>query len=141
MRRGAAAAALAVGALCVGAAWLLGRGFESRSRLRPRVLSAAELRRHRGAPGDPGLYVALLGRVFDVQRGRTHYGPGGAYSGLAGRDATRAFATGDFTPSGLVDDVSALSAAEMLAVHGWLAFYSAKYACVVLKITVFTEGM
>ncbi|XP_047923877.1 neuferricin isoform X2 [Anser cygnoides] len=77
MWRGAAVAA----ALCLGAAWLLGRGFEPRGRL----LSAAELRRHRGAEGEPGLYLALLGRVFDVQSGRKHYGPGGAYEGLAGK--------------------------------------------------------
>ncbi|NXK55928.1 NEUFC protein, partial [Chauna torquata] len=86
--------------------------------------------RHRGAEGEPGLYLALLGRVFDVQRGRRHYGPGGAYGGLAGRDASRAFATGDFSPAGLVDDVSALSPAEMLAIHSWLAFYSTNYAFV-----------
>ncbi|XP_040389035.1 neuferricin isoform X2 [Cygnus olor] len=77
MWRGAAVAA----ALCLGAAWLLGRGFEPRGRL----LSAAELRRHRGAEGEPGLYLALLGRVFDVGSGRKHYGPGGAYEGLAGK--------------------------------------------------------
>uniref|UniRef100_A0A803XTH3 Uncharacterized protein n=1 Tax=Meleagris gallopavo TaxID=9103 RepID=A0A803XTH3_MELGA len=47
-----------------------------------------------------------------------------------GRDASRAFATGDFTPSGLVDDVSALSPAEMLTIQSWLSFYSTNYACV-----------
>ncbi|NXX77039.1 NEUFC protein, partial [Urocolius indicus] len=90
-------------------------------------LSAAELSRYRGAQGDPGLYLAVLGRVFDVERGRRHYGPGGAYSGFAGRDATRAFATGDFTQAGLVDDVSALSPGEMLAIRGWLSFYADSY--------------
>lgn len=75
MWRGAAAALLGLAAAC-----LLRRGFEPRARL----LSAAELRRYRGAPGEPGLYLALLGRVFDVERGRKHYGPGGAYSGFAG---------------------------------------------------------
>ncbi|NXM70217.1 NEUFC protein, partial [Serilophus lunatus] len=114
-------AAAALVFLC--AAGILRRGFESRGRL----LSPAELRRHRGLPGQPGLYLALLGRVFDVQRGRRHYGPGGAYSALAGRDATRAFATGDFTPAGLVDDVSALSPQELLSIQGWLSFYSDNY--------------
>ncbi|NXG04750.1 NEUFC protein, partial [Sakesphorus luctuosus] len=109
--------------LGLGLAALLGRGFEPRQRL----LSARDLRRYRGAPGDPGLYLALLGRVFDVQRGRRHYGPGGAYSALAGRDATRAFATGDFTPAGLVDDVSSLSPRELLSIQGWLSFYSDNY--------------
>lgn len=169
MRRGAALAAL----LGLAAAWLLDRGFEPRARLRRwllppppppapggRLLSAAELARYRGAAGEPGLYLALLGRVFDVERGRKHYGPGGAYSGLAGtaggagglggarrglggarrrlapvsaaacpagRDASRAFATGDFTPAGLVDDVSALSPGELLAVRSWLDFYGHNY--------------
>lgn len=171
MWRGAAAAAAL---LCLGAAWLLGRGFDPRAWLLPprdRLLGAAELARYRGAAGEPGLYLAVLGRVFDVERGRRHYGPGGAYSGLAGtaggvgvggfgprcglsgglgrgagrawpglaawpgltaacpagRDATRAFATGDFTPAGLVDDVSALSPGEMLAIRSWLSFYGDNY--------------
>ncbi|NXD93823.1 NEUFC protein, partial [Chaetorhynchus papuensis] len=118
MWRGAAA-----GLLCLAAACLLRGGFEPRARL----LSAAELRRYRGAPGEPGLYLALLGRVFDVERGRKHYGPGGAYSKLAGRDATRAFASGDFTPAGLVDNVSGLSPPELLSIHSWLSFYSDNY--------------
>ncbi|NXH46649.1 NEUFC protein, partial [Dicaeum eximium] len=121
--RGAMWRGAAAGLLCLAAACLLRRGFEPRARL----LSAAELRRYRGAPGEPGLYLAVLGRVFDVERGRKHYGPGGAYSGFAGRDATRAFASGDFTPAGLVDDVSGLSPAELLSIHSWLSFYSANY--------------
>ncbi|XP_055570517.1 neuferricin isoform X2 [Falco cherrug] len=85
MWRGAAAALL-----CLGAACLLGRGFDPRAWLLPppprgRLLSVAELARYRGAAGEPGLYLAVLGRVFDVERGRRHYGPGGAYSGLAGK--------------------------------------------------------
>ncbi|KAM6048476.1 neuferricin isoform 2-T4 [Theristicus caerulescens] len=125
MWRGAAAALL-----CLGAAWLLGPGFDPRAWLLPprgRLLSAAQLARYRGGAGEPGLYLAVLGRVFDVERGRKHYGPGGAYSGLAGRDATRAFATGDFTQAGLVDDVSGLSAGEMLAIRSWLSFYGDNY--------------
>ncbi|XP_025919467.1 neuferricin isoform X1 [Apteryx rowi] len=128
MWRGAAAAAV----LCLGAACLLGRGFDPRAWLPGggRLLRAAELARYRGAEGEPGLYLALLGRVFDVQRGRRHYGPGGAYSGLSGKDATRAFVTGDFSPTGLVDDVSELSPLEMLAVQSWLSFYSSNYVFV-----------
>ncbi|NXR07306.1 NEUFC protein, partial [Semnornis frantzii] len=126
MWRGAAAL------LCLGAAWVLGWGFDPRGWLvlpaaRTHLLRAAELARYRGAAGQPGLYLALLGRVFDVERGRRHYGPGGAYSGLAGRDATRAFATGDFTPAGLVDDVSALPPGAMLALRRWLSFYGDNY--------------
>ncbi|NXI38332.1 NEUFC protein, partial [Galbula dea] len=124
---------VAAALLCLGIACLLGRGFDPRSWLlssppaRGRLLNAAELAQYRGAAGQPGLYLAVLGRVFDVERGRRHYGPGGTYSGLAGRDATRAFATGDFTQAGLVDDVSALSPAEMLAIRSWLSFYDENY--------------
>ncbi|NXS53679.1 NEUFC protein, partial [Brachypteracias leptosomus] len=132
MRRGAAAAAL----LGLAAACLLSRGFDPRAWLRlllpgtlppGLLLSDAELARYRGAEGEPGLYLAVLGRVFNVERGRRHYGPGGAYSGLAGRDATRAFATGDFTQAGLVDDVSGLSPGQMLAIQSWLSFYFDNY--------------
>ncbi|NXH05300.1 NEUFC protein, partial [Loxia leucoptera] len=45
----------------------------------------------------------------------------------AGRDATRAFASGDFSPAGLVDTVSGLSPAELLSIHSWLSFYSDNY--------------
>ncbi|KGL81095.1 Neuferricin, partial [Tinamus guttatus] len=48
----------------------------------------------------------------------------------AGRDATRAFVTGDFSPAGLVDDVSALSPPELLALRRWLSFYRSNYVLV-----------
>lgn len=48
----------------------------------------------------------------------------------AGRDASRALATGDFSPAGLVDDVSALTPAELAALRGWMDFYSGRYAFV-----------
>lgn len=70
-------------------AWFLGRGFDPRSWLwlardAEVVLSAAELSRYTGAEDSAGLYLAVLGQVFDVQRGRKHYGPSGAYSFFAG---------------------------------------------------------
>lgn len=53
----------------------------------PRWLSPfipEELARYRGGPGDPGLYLVLLGRVYDVSSGRKHYEPGAHYSGFSG---------------------------------------------------------
>ncbi|KAM7088759.1 LOW QUALITY PROTEIN: neuferricin, partial [Ciconia maguari] len=98
-------AAAAAALLCLGAACLLGRGFDPRAWLLPsrgRLLSPAELARYRGAAGEPGpLPLAVLGRSFDVERGRRHYGPGGAYGGLAGRDATKGrFAHRRLSPKG-----------------------------------------
>lgn len=49
-----------------------------------RLFIPEELARYRGRPGDPGLYLALLGRVYDVSPGRRHYEPGAHYSGFAG---------------------------------------------------------
>ncbi|KAM9034864.1 neuferricin isoform X2 [Sarcophilus harrisii] len=74
--------AVTVAAAAAAAAWLRG-GREAASR--PRLLRAAELGRYRGGAGEPGLYLALLGRVFDVEAGRAHYARGRAYSGLAGK--------------------------------------------------------
>ncbi|XP_048374690.1 neuferricin isoform X1 [Sphaerodactylus townsendi] len=127
MLRGALAA-LALGFV---AAWILSRGFDPRSWLRQTrdewVVTAAELSRYTGGEGSPGLYLALLGQVFDVQRGHQHYGPGGAYSFFSGKDASRAFAKGDFTEAGLVDDIEGLSPSEMLAIQNWLSFYRKNY--------------
>ncbi|XP_036613014.1 neuferricin isoform X2 [Trichosurus vulpecula] len=64
------------------AAWLL-CGREAAAR--PRLFRASELARYRGGAAEPGLYLALLGRVFDVAAGRAHYTRGGAYEGLAGK--------------------------------------------------------
>ncbi|XP_063002665.1 neuferricin [Elgaria multicarinata webbii] len=126
--------ALAALALGCAAAWFWSCGFDPRRWLwqdrdaEPEpVLSAAQLARYTGAEESAGLYLAVLGQVFDVQQGRRHYGPGGAYSFFSGKDATRAFATGDFTPAGLVDDISGLSPSEMLTIQNWLSFYNKNY--------------
>lgn len=52
-----------------------------------RVLSSHELSLYDGQEGSRGLYLAILGQVFDVHKGYKHYGPGGPYH----------FMTGDFT--------------------------------------------
>jgi len=65
-----------------------------------RLFAAKELAKYNGE-GDHGLYLGLLGRVYDVEKGRKHYGPGGGYHFFAGRDASRAFVSGDFSETGL----------------------------------------
>ncbi|XP_006007296.1 neuferricin isoform X1 [Latimeria chalumnae] len=92
-----------------------------------RLLSKAELCRYNGGADSPGLYLAVLGQVFDVKKGMRQYGPGGSYSFFAGKDASRAFVTGDFTEMGLVEDVAGLSPSEMVALHDWLSFYKKDY--------------
>ncbi|XP_037664492.1 neuferricin isoform X1 [Choloepus didactylus] len=106
------------------AAWLM-NWWSPRARFR--LFIPEELARYRGGPEDPGLYLALLGRVYDVSSGRRHYEPGAHYSGFAGRDASRAFVTGDYSEAGLLDDVSDLSFSDMLTLKNWLSFYEKNY--------------
>lgn len=49
-----------------------------------RLLTRAELSLYDGNEGSKGLYLAILGQVFDVHKGHKHYGPGGAYHFMAG---------------------------------------------------------
>ena len=47
-----------------------------------------------------------------------------------GKDATRAFVTGDFSENGLVDTVDGLSEQELLSVLDWVKFYEKDYKLV-----------
>ncbi|KAK2828813.1 hypothetical protein Q5P01_019847 [Channa striata] len=92
-----------------------------------RLLTKSELALYDGEEGGRGLYLAVLGHVFDVHKGHKHYGRGGAYHSMAGKDASLAFITGDFTESGLTDDVSGVSPLQVLALYDWLSFYQREY--------------
>ncbi|KAJ1072310.1 hypothetical protein K5549_016372, partial [Capra hircus] len=92
-----------------------------------RLSQPGRLQQRRGGSAGVGSGWALLGRVYDVSPGRRHYEPGAHYSGFAGRDASRAFVTGDYSEAGLVDDVSDLSFSEMLTLQNWLSFYEKNY--------------
>lgn len=92
-----------------------------------KVFSAADLSRYTGERNSPGLYLAILGNVYDVAKGERHYGPGGGYHGFASKDGTRAFATGQFTDDGLIPDVSGLSHHDILSIQDWDAFYKKDY--------------
>ncbi|KAE8625110.1 hypothetical protein XENTR_v10006161 [Xenopus tropicalis] len=50
-----------------------------------RLMSKEELSVYDGGPGSSGIYLAILGQVFDVHKGSKHYGPGGSYSFFAGK--------------------------------------------------------
>jgi len=44
-----------------------------------------------------------------------------------GKDGSRAFVTGEFTDSGLTDDVSGLSNSQWLDLLHWFEFYDKQY--------------
>ena len=52
----------------------------------PKVLfTKEEIKAYDGSEGSKGLYLGILGRVFDVSKGAQHYGPGGGYSFFTGK--------------------------------------------------------
>ncbi|VDD84884.1 unnamed protein product, partial [Enterobius vermicularis] len=91
------------------------------------VFTSEQLALFDGSRPSKGVYLALLGRVYNVEKGRKHYAPGGGYHFFAGRDATRAFVTGDFSESGLVDDVSELGPRDLIGILDWVNFYEKGY--------------
>lgn len=73
-------------ALWSGSEWLNFRLFELHevSLDSDRLLSQEELSLYNGRGDSQGLYLAILGQVFDVEKGRKHYGPNGGYRFFSG---------------------------------------------------------
>ena len=72
------------------------------------------------------LYLAILGKVFDVTAGRSFYGEGGGYDFFTGIDGTRAFVSGNFTKEGLIDDIDDFDDEQLLGIKQWVEFYESK---------------
>ena len=78
-----------------------------------KVFTADELQQYSGdgvkstgtEPLEKPIYLAVMGKVFDVSKGRRFYAEGGGYSFFTGIDGTRAFVSGNFTKEGLRDDI------------------------------------
>jgi len=94
----------------------------------------------RGLPESKGVYVGFFGKVYDVSKGKKHYGPDGSYHFFAGRDATKAFVTGKFTEEGLVDNIADFETEKFLEVENWIKFYEETYPCVGKVIGHFYDG-
>ena len=93
--------------------------------LKERIFTKTELSKY--SQSSDVLYLALLGKVYDVSKGRQHYGKDGGYSFFSGIDGSRAFVTGEFNKEGLVDDVSDLSPSDYLGLQGWIDMYETDY--------------
>ena len=92
------------------------------------IFTKEELLQYDGSDEGKPLLLAILGKVFDVSQGRKHYGKGAGYNGFAGRDATRAFITGQFDDEGLIDDLTNIT--DLSGVIGWAEFYETDYVYV-----------
>lgn len=51
-----------------------------------KLFTEEELKKYDGKAGTKGPYLAILGRVYNVKKGKQHYGPGGGYEFFSGGD-------------------------------------------------------
>lgn len=90
-----------------------------------------ELKPYNGADKEHHILIAVDLRVYDVSSARHHYGPGGSYAILAGRDASRALATHAIPKSVRSlegwDELNDLSVSEREALNEWVSFFDSKY--------------
>lgn len=88
----------------------------------PRVFTSAELRE---SAARKELRLVIVGKVYDVSKGKQYYAEGSGYAGFAqGVDATREFLTATFESTD--DDLSNLEALAPRECHGvehWVRFY------------------
>jgi len=90
------------------------------------VLTKEQLKEFDGKKNSK-IYLAILGRVFDVSTGESHYAVGGSYAFFSAKDATRAYLTGDFTDKGLTDNLDELKEEEIDGLTQWIEFYQEQY--------------
>ncbi|KAF3341482.1 neuferricin [Carex littledalei] len=94
---------------------------------KPRLWTGDELALYNGTDEGLPILLSILGSVFDVTKGKSHYGPGGGYHHFSGRDASRAFTSGNFTGDGLTDLLQGLSSEQVNSVVNWRKFYTERY--------------
>ena len=91
-------------------------------RLKKRDMTLKDLRKYDGTGPEGRVLVAVLGKIYDVTKGKRFYGPGGPYAGFAGRDASRGLAT--FNVDAIndeYDDLSDLKNSELEQVNNNLS--------------------
>merc|ERR1712166_1732037 len=94
-------------------------------------MTLTELKKYDGSDSDGRVCVAVLGKIYDVTKGKRFYGPGGPYSGFAGRDASRGLATFSVEPvSDQFDDLLDIKSGELDQVKEWELQFSEKYTLV-----------
>mmetsp|Transcript_12559 Transcript_12559/g.31642 ORF Transcript_12559/g.31642 Transcript_12559/m.31642 type:complete len:185 (+) Transcript_12559:178-732(+) len=87
-----------------------------------RVVTREELDSKTGE-NDSEIWLSVLGEVFDVTEGKSFYGKGMSYSGLAGTDCTVCYVTGIFTAEEAAKHTDELSDSMIPGLAEWLGFY------------------
>ncbi|KAK6539880.1 hypothetical protein TWF694_008717 [Orbilia ellipsospora] len=91
--------------------------------VKPIYMDEATLRLYNGTDETLPIYLSINCTIYDVTEGRAKYGPGGGYSFFAGRDASRAYITGDFK-NDLTWDVSGIDEDRVKRALGhWANFF------------------
>ncbi|RAL41911.1 hypothetical protein DM860_009093 [Cuscuta australis] len=96
----------------------------------PRLFVPEQLALYNGSDPNLPILLSIIGSVFDVTKGKNHYGVGGSYNHFSGRDASRAFVSGNFTGDGLTDSLHNLSSTEVKSIVEWRDFYFKTYTFV-----------
>ena len=93
-------------------------------------MNLTQLRKYDGKT-KPNIVVAVDKKLFEVTKRSDIYGPGGMYSLLAGRDASRALATmqlkEEMLPDLKFDDLSDLNGGQKNSLDEWYISFSQKY--------------
>lgn len=97
------------------------------------IISKEELNAAKGLQEDDQLWISILGHVFDVKQGSKFYAKGGPYEMLAGRDTTRALASGNLKSArdfrddedlAIIDEEILLDKGEMAEAQRWLEYFA-----------------
>lgn len=96
-----------------------------------RMITRNELAAHGHSGPLKPVWLAVMGRVYDVSKGEEHYyGPKGGYNFFSGKDGSRAYVTGEFNEEGLIDDVEGLNPLQLGELDNWVKFYEKDYSFV-----------
>lgn len=99
--------------------------------MKKRDFTLEQLKDFDGKQPDGRVLMGVLGKVYDVTKGKKFYGPGGPYSAFAGHDASRGLATFDVTKaSDTYDDLSDLKPSELEQVREWDEQFRERYTLV-----------
>ncbi len=92
-----------------------------------RDYSSEELRAFDGRDATTPILIAIEGRVFDVTRGRSFYGPEGPYGLFAGHECALALAKLSFEEAHLDVPLGDLDEWEREKLDDWIETFEGKY--------------
>eukprot|EP00002_Diphylleia_rotans_P016826 TRINITY_DN3265_c0_g1_i1.p1 TRINITY_DN3265_c0_g1~~TRINITY_DN3265_c0_g1_i1.p1 ORF type:complete len:228 (+),score=27.70 TRINITY_DN3265_c0_g1_i1:63-746(+) len=93
-------------------------------------LTRKELRRYNGTTPNLPIYVAILGKIYDVSSSRHNYEPGGTYHAFAGKEGNRGMALMSTDPDHVVPEIDGLNETQRRILHSWVEYYEQRYPCI-----------